>query len=1132
MPKKEKSTSDNDLPEAKEDAAASSETSQPEAAPPDPAATYTAEKTDGFTFPIVGIGASAGGLAAFEDFFANMSTRSGMAFVLVQHLSAPHKSILTELVQRQTSMKVYTVTDRIKVEPNCVYIIPPGTDMALLHGELHLIEPDAPRGLRLPIDFFFRSLAQDQFERAIGIVLSGTGTDGTLGLKAIKGQGGMGMAQKPTSAKYDGMPNSAIQTNLVDYILPPGEMPAQLIAYTEHAFGLRIAQDPETQPRGDDSLQKIFILLRAQTGHDFSYYKQNTIGRRIERRMAIHQILKLEDYVRFLQNNRAEVETLFRELLIGVTNFFRDPEAFNILEAQVIPGLFENRSVDQAVRIWVPGCSTGEEAYSIAMLIREAMDKLKREYKVQIFATDIDGDAIQKARSGVYPDGIIADVSQERLARFFRKENSSYHVQKQIRDMVVFAEQNIIGDPPFSKIDLISCRNLLIYMQATLQKKVIPLFHYSLKSGGVLFLGNSETFGDYKELFSIVDRKWKIYRRTGLANGHQPILDFAHPPFMKDLAAAEEGGLVQKRIRLPDLAAKILLERYTPTCVIVDQTGEVLYTHGRTGRYLEPARGEASLNVIRMARDGFRLELTAALRKSRATNSEVSYPGLTVKTNGDRQEINLTVSPVTDPASMSGLMMIFIEDVTASSHPDSSDSDVDGMIPAQDQRLTELEQELRNKEEYLQTIIEELETSNEELKSTNEELQSSNEELQSTNEEMETSKEELQSVNEELVTVNTEHQLKIDQLSQANNDMNNLLASTDVGTIFLDQQLKIQRFTPAVNTIMNLIATDIGRPINHLAVNFVDYDDFVKDAQTVLDTLIPKEVEIKTETDRDYLMRILPYRTVENVIDGVVITFIEFTVQKSAQDALKDSEARFRLLFENTTTAVSIYDLEGRLQVINEYNAKMLGGKPAELIGKTLHDILPEQADFLLTRLVNVAKEKRTAVFEDPYALPEGMRWFRANMQPTFDGSGRAAGVLIVSFDITEQKLATIELNETEARFINAVDQADLIFAQIDADLRYLWVNNPYPDFSSRDLIGKRDTEVGNSDGARELEQLKRQVLEGGEKMRQEITFALSAGDRIYDVIAEPLHDIYGETIGAMTYSLDITEFVRKAEAN
>jgi two-component system CheB/CheR fusion protein len=442
-------------------------------------------------FPIVGIGASAGGLAAFEAFFSAMptNTESSMAFVLVQHLSPDHKSILSDLVKRYTRMQVYEVEDGMKVKPNCAYIIPPNCDMAFLNGTLQLLEPTAPRGVRLPIDFFFRSLAQDQRERAICIVLSGTGSDGTLGVRAIKGEGGMVMAQNPDSAAYDGMPRSAIATGLVDYVLPPAEMPAQLVAYVNHAFGKRSRPVSAPAPKAEDTLKKICVLLRAQTGHDFSQYKENTIVRRVERRMALHQIERLDDYLRHLQQNQVEVEALFRDLLIGVTNFFRDPEAFATLQTQVVPRLFAGKPAGGAVRVWVCGCSTGEEAYSIAILLQEYLETLKQTFKVQIFATDVDRQAIEQARSGVFPASIAADVSPERLARFFAQdpEGGDYRIQKVIRDLLIFSEQDVIKDPPFSRLDLISCRNLLIYMRGDLQKKLIALFHYALNPQGVLF---------------------------------------------------------------------------------------------------------------------------------------------------------------------------------------------------------------------------------------------------------------------------------------------------------------------------------------------------------------------------------------------------------------------------------------------------------------------------------------------------------------------------------------------------------------------------------------------------------------------------------------------------------------------
>jgi two-component system CheB/CheR fusion protein len=962
---------------------------------------------------VVGIGASAGGLEAFEKFFTNMPAESGsgMAFVLVQHLDPTHKSVLTDLVKRYTKMNVFEVKDGVDVQPNCAYIIPPNKDMALLHGKLHLMEPESPRGMRLPIDFFFRSLAQDQHERAICIVLAGTGTDGTLGLKAIKGEGGMAMVQDPDSAKYDGMPRSAIATGLADYILPPDKMPAQLLGYVEHAFGKQVTKEADSPPKVIDSLQKIFILLRAQTGHDFSYYKQNTIHRRIERRMAVNQIEQIDLYVRYLQQNRLEVETLFRELLIGVTNFFRDPDAFTALEGQIIPRLLDNKPPGATIRVWVPGCSTGEEAYSIAILLRERMDEQKKEYKVQIFATDIDSEAIEKARAGIYPDSIAADVSAERLQRFFSQENNHYRIKKTIRDMVVFAAQNAIEDPPFSRLDLISCRNLLIYLGPELQKRVIPLFHYALNRDGFLFLGNSETIGEFGDLFASVDRKWKLYQRKEMISPRMTVLDFPGQRFMEEgatlLPARAKGK--RERIDIREVLEQVLLAEYTPACVIVNEKGEVLYIHGRTGKYLEPASGEATLNVIRMARKGLNLELAAALRKVVAKKEIIRYEGLQVKANGSTNTVNLIVAPVTKPALISGLIMILFEDVTHIEHPEVPAMGV--VSTDKDQHIADMERELRAKEEHLQTTIEELETSNEELKSTNEELQSTNEELQSTNEELETSKEELQSVNEELVTVNMELQKKVDELSRANNDMNNLMAGTGIATIFVDRQLRIQRFTPTATQVINLIQTDVGRPVNHIVSNLV-YDDLVKDIKAVLDSLIPKEVEVRTKEGTWYLVRILPYRTLENVIDGAVLTFVQITQQKQAQRELHQLNQQIQ---EARDYAENIVDTIREPLLVLSAELKVVSANPAfyntfkvsavEAMGKPIYELGNNQWDIpnLRKLLEEILPEQSTLndyeVTHDFEVI--GKRTMRLNAREISQAAGKERLILLAIEDIT-----------------------------------------------------------------------------------------------------------------------------------
>ncbi len=913
-------------------------------------------------FPIVGIGASAGGLAAFEAFFSTGTLAgSDMAFVLVQHLAPDHKSILTDLIRRYTSMQVFEVEDGMTVKPGCVYIIPPNRDMALINGTLQLLEPAMPRGQRLPIDFFFRSLAQDQHERAIGIVLSGTGSDGTLGVRDIKSEGGMVMVQTPDSTEFDGMPRSVIATGLADYNLPPAEMAAQLIAYAAHVVGRPTHPDTVSAPKTETAMKKIFVLLRAQTGHDFSNYKPSTINRRIERRMAVNQIESIDGYVRHLQRNPAEVDALFNDLLIGVTNFFRDPEAFQLLEDNVIPKLFAGKHADDVIRIWTTGCSTGEEAYSLAILLVERMEALKQSFIVQIFATDIDSRAIATARAGRYPAGIVADISPERLARFFTIEpdGNAYRIHKGIRDMLIFSEQNVIKDPPFSKLDLISCRNLLIYLDAELQKKLIPLFHYALKLGGMLFLGTSEGIGEFDTLFSVVDRKAKLYQRRDDIPGQRAARHLVIPL----VSATQATHMVRGKTRtafpvkqpLRELTEQSLLQQVIAAGVLVNGHGDILYLHGRTGMFLEPAPGEAGINnILKMAREGLRPGLTATLHKAAGTNDTVHCPGVRVKTNGHFTTVNLTVRPVTTGAGASPespLYLVILEEV--------SETEVRGQTseisapPDTDARIAELTQELRAKEEYLQSTNEELESSAEELKSSNEEMQSVNEELQSTNEELETSKEELQSVNEELSTVNTELQIKVLDLSRANNDMNNLLAGTGIGTVFVDHQLRIMRFTPAAAPIINLIPGDLGRPIAHFVSNLVGYNSLIADVKAVLDTLAPKEVDVHVAEGKWYAMRIQPYRTLDNVIEGAVITFAEITEIVQARETLR----RLAVVVADAYDAITVQDLKGQTIAWNQGAVRMYGWSEAEALTMNVHDRIPESLrKNAMTKLVQLGQ--------------------------------------------------------------------------------------------------------------------------------------------------------------------------------
>ena len=702
-------------------------------------------------FPIVGIGASAGGLEALEKFFKVMPPRAGIGFVLVVHLDPTHISILPELLQKHTKMPVHQIQDGMRIERDHVYVIPPNKDLTILHGTLQLMDLTLPRGVNLPIDSFFRSLAQDQERNAGCVILSGTGTDGTLGVKAIKGAVGMVMVQDEESAKYEGMPRSAITTGLVDYVLPPEKMPGQLIKYTKHATQKTTPRIAPAEGPIPQALQKIFVILRARTEHDFSLYKKNTICRRIERRMNVHQIDDISDYVRYMQESDREAGILFKELLIGVTNFFRDPEAFEALQTKVMPKLLVGKPDDYSIRAWIPGCASGEEAYSVAIVLHECMEQIGRHFHIQIFGTDIDETAIDVARAGLYPESILADVGPERIKRYFiKEEDGQYRVKKLIREMLVFAPQNVIKDPPFTKLDLLCCRNLLIYLGAELQRRLLPIFHYSLKPDGVLFLGSSETIGVATDLFTLSHKRWKIFRRKSMAMAAHAVLDFPTHPESYEARDLQVPETVQKAEELSalQLVETILQQSDTPPCAIINDACNTVYIHGRTGKFLEPAEGKASVNILEMARPGLRKELAAAIRQVATNKQEVAYKGLQLDHDEGQLFLNLTVKPILEQIAMRGLMMVVFEE-TATPTKQEKRKPKRATLKRKSKSVEELEQELQSSKESLQTTIEELETSNEELKSTNEELQSTNEELQSTNEELETSKEELQSLNEE-----------------------------------------------------------------------------------------------------------------------------------------------------------------------------------------------------------------------------------------------------------------------------------------------------------------------------------------------------------------------------------------------
>jgi two-component system CheB/CheR fusion protein len=966
---------------------------------------------------IVGLGASAGGLEALEGFFSNMPSDSNMAFVVIQHLSPGRKSIMDSLLARYTGMFIRQMEDGMKVEPNCIYLNQPAKDTSLMNGVLYLTEPRDTHAARMPIDHFLRSLAQDQKEKAVCIVLSGTGSDGTLGLKEVKGEGGMTMAQEESQAKYDSMPRSAINTGLVDFILPVEKMSADLIRYVRHPYieGEKRAVTPGQEYL--NAVSKIFLLIRSSTGHDFSNYKQNTIRRRIERRMAVHQLDRITDYLRYLQENPAEVETLYKDMLIGVTNFFRDPDAFEVLSSKVVPSLLEGKKPDSTLRAWVTGCATGEEAYSIAMVIQENMDQLNKHVNVQIFATDIDAEAVEIARAGAYPDSIAADITAGRLQRFFTKVDDTYIVKKQIREMVVFAVQNIIKDPPFSRLDLVSCRNVLIYMDSVLQKKVLPLFHYVLNHDGFLFLGSSESIGEFADFFSPVSAKWKIFRRKGIAI--ERAIEHRGLPFYETAAEMhrEEGKKVLAGTGIRQLAESLILREYAPPCVLINEKNDIVYFHGKTDIYLSPPAGEPSFNILKMAQEDLRYSLSILLYRAMKQKKTAASEGVRIKHDGRIKTIDLVVRPLADPMAGQGLMMVIFDDKTAAKIPLKKEKKAVGARET-DTRIAALQQELNSTKEYLQTTIEELETSNEELKSTNEELQSTNEELQSTNEEMETSKEELQSTNEELETVNTELQSKVEQLSTSNNDLNNLLASTDIGTVFLDTRLQIRRFTPSVARIFNLIRSDIGRPIGDITLK-TDYGTLSGDVREVLASLVPKECEIKTTDGTWFAVRILPYRTVDNVIDGVVITFIDITTLKEATLAEKDARVFAEGIIDTVREPLVVLDEDMRVISANKSFFGKFKVQEDDTINRSIFDLGNRQWDIPdLRKLLNTILPEKTEFqdFEVKHDFPFiGKKTMLLNARQVYSGAREKKMVLLAFEDITGLKQSGDDLKKQAA---------------------------------------------------------------------------------------------------------------------
>lgn len=846
----------------------------------------------GGLFPVVGIGASAGGLDAFLQLFHGLSAATGLGFVVIQHMDPSKESFLVDILSRSVRIPIVEAKDRMRVLPDRIHVIPPNTNMGIANGRLSLFPRPSTQGLHLPVDFFFRSLAQDRKGQAIGVVLSGNGSDGTEGVRAIKAEGGITFAQDEQSAKYPGMPRSAAASGCVDFVLPPGGIAGELARVASHPYVARtsegLAYDRTLESEGD--IGRIFLLVRDATGVDFAQYKPSTTMRRILRRMALHKIDDLKSYAAHIREHPGELDALFQDFLINVTSFFRDPGVFEALQTKVFPLLLENRAPSDPVRVWVPACSTGEEAYSIALCLLEGMESTGVTVPLQIFATDIHEAALEVARAGIYPEGISQDVSPARLRRYFVKTERGYQIAKAVRESCIFARQNLAKDPPFSRLDLISCRNALIYIKPPLQKKILSAFHYALKPGRFLVLGTSETVGELTDLFGSVDRKSRIFgRKEVLAH---PAVDFGLPWYGQDasLARRRAGEIAPSLEGIEKEADGIVLARYGPPGVVVNEQLDIVQFRGNTASFLAPAPGTASLNLAKMAREGLLPDVRMAIRQARTKNSPVRKNGVVVAANGGRKETDLQVVPIKLPSMKDAHYLVLFEEAPPAAREAARKRTRkgEGLSKEREKYIVQIENDLATTKEYLQTVSEEYEATNEELRSANEEIQSSNEELQSTNEELETAKEELQSTNEELITVNDTLANRNAELGQANNDLSNLLGSVNIPLVMVGRDLRIRHFTTDAGKVLSLIPTDIGRPVGDLRPS-IPLHDLERKIREVLETLSVKEEEVAEPDGRCHLVRIRPYRTEDHKIEGAVIALFDVTALKSSQRLEEDA---------------------------------------------------------------------------------------------------------------------------------------------------------------------------------------------------------------------------------------------------
>ena len=1021
---------------------------------------------DSKSVTIVGIGASAGGLGALKTFFSLVPKDSGVIYVVVVHLSPEHKSILSELIQPHSKIPVQQVNSTLKMEPNNAYVIPPGAHLNTIDTHLRLSELEKERSQRNPIDHFFRTLSKTHDGDSIGVILTGTGSDGALGIKEIKEHNGLILVQDPNEAEYDGMPQSAIATGMVDLVLPIREIPGHILHLAQNKPHLKVTED--IKELGDDEkgiMQKLFAQIRARTGRDFSRYKTSTIIRRLQRRMNLFQVMHLKDYLDIIKKNPSEINSLSDDFLITVTSFFRDPKVHDHLKKDVIPQLFKDKNHNNQIRVWSIGCATGEEAYSLSMLMHEEAEKHTNPPEIQLFASDLHEHSLQKAREGFYHGEIDQDVGPARLRKFFIKEDSGYRIRKELRESIIFTPHNLLSDPPFSKLNLIVCRNLLIYLKRDIQKDVIELFHYALQPSGYLLFGNSEHM-DQHDLFKTINKQYSIFLKRNVV-GPEPKL----PVFpLKAFRFSEE---MQNEELIEQVSYNTLhqrmLQKYTAPSILISPEYHILHISENAGRYLKFPGGEPTINLFKILREELRIELRAGLHSAREKNKMIRSKPVLLKIEGEMKELVMSINIGEDKQlDRIGLIIFEENDVIVNTKQETGSID--------SASIQELEAELNINQQRLQSIIEEYETTQEEMKASNEELQSANEELRSTMEELETSKEELQSLNEELTTVNQENRHKVDELGQLSSDLQNLLASTEIATLFLDRDLKILRFTPRVGELFSVRMSDRGRLIADIT-HRLGYKDLIKDAQRVLDKLVPIEGEVEDESGNWFITKILPYRSAEDRIEGVVLTFVDITSRKKIENSLRKREEQLRKMIDVDGVCILIFDSEGVLTEANYAFQKMFGYDQRDIDSRSItwKKLTPEaylkESEMHLEKLNKTGK---VSPYQKEYFRKDGSKsWMLFASAPLENRK-----IIEYAIDINSQKLAENELKNAKEFSENVIETLQDPLLVLTQDLK---VKNANPAFYKHFKVQKEETvgqllfDLGN--GQWNIETLRTQLI-------------------------------------------------------